>query len=145
MAELIGVLSAGAGIASFLIQVGTGIETIRKTISYNRHQASVDLESIAVDFEKLKEMIKGIQDSQNSAEDILASRNHALIALIIEGCRQIFTEVEDELGKLSRIFGYKKTPKSRLASLKTQLMSKAEENVKKMREKVRQIMDRLLW
>lgn len=57
----------------------------------------------------------------------------------------MFTEVEDELGKLNRIFGYKKTTKSRLKSLKTQLMSKAEENVRKMREKVRQIMDRLLW
>lgn len=145
MAEFIGALSAGLGIASFLLQVGIGIETIRKTISYNRHQASVDLESIAVDFEKLQEVIKGIQVFQNNAEDIQGSRNHALIVLVIEGCRQMFTEVEVELGKLNRIFGYKKTPKSRLTSLKTQLMSKAEENVRKMRQKVGQIMDRLLW
>lgn len=145
MAELIGVLSAGAGIASFLFQVGTVIETLRKTISYSRHQASVDLESLAVDFEKLQQVIKSIQDFQDNAEDIQGSRNHALIALVIEGCRQMFAEVEDKLGKLNRIFGYKKTPKSRLTSLKTQLMSKAEENVRKMREKLRQIMDRLLW
>lgn len=145
MAELIGVLSAGAGIASFLLQVGTGIETIRKTINYNRHQASVELESIAVEFEKLQEVIKGIQDSQNHVKDRQDSWNHALIALSIEGCRQTFTEVEGELGRLSRIFEPKKSPKSRLALLKTQLMSRAEENVRNMKSKVQQIRDRLLW
>lgn len=144
MAELIGVLSAGAGIASFLLQVGTGIETIRKTISYNRHQASVDLESIAVEFEKLQEVIKGIQDSQNLAKDRQDSWKHTLIALSIDGCRQTFTEVEDELGRLSQMFEHKKTSKSRLALLKTQLMSKAEENVKNMKKKVQQIRKNLL-
>lgn len=134
MAELVGVLSAGTGIASFLFQVGTGIETIRKTISYNRHQASVDLESVAADFEKLQKVIKDIQDSQN----------HALVALAIERCRQMFTEVETELDRLSQIFGNKKSPKSRLKSLKTQLMSKAEDSVKKTRSKVQQIMETLL-
>lgn len=134
MAELVGVLSAGTGIASFLFQVGMGIERIRKTISYNRHQASVDLESVAADFEKLQEVIKDIQDS----------RNHALIALAIERCRQMFAEVETELDRLSQIFGYKKSPKNRLISLKTQLMSKAEDNVRNMRKKVQQIMETLL-
>lgn len=130
MAELVGVLSAGTGIASFLFQVGTGIETIRKTISYNRHQASVDLESVAKDFEKLHKVLKDIQDSQNEA----------LIAFATEQCQQTFTEVEAELGTLSQIFGHNKPPKSRLKSLKTQLMSKAEDNVKSMKNKLHQIM-----
>ncbi|KAI7782004.1 ankyrin repeat-containing protein [Diaporthe eres] len=115
--------------------VGIGIKTIRRTISYNRHQASVDLESVAADFEKLQEVIKDIQDSQN----------HALIALAIERCRQMFTEVEADLRRLSQIFGHSKSPKSRLKSLKTQLMSKAEDNVKNVRSKVQQIMETLLF
>lgn len=133
MAEFVGVLSAGTGIASFLVQVGTGIETIRKTISYNRHQASVDLESVAAEFEKLQKMIEDIQDTQNDA----------LIEFLIERCQQMFTEVEAELKRLSQIFAYNKSPKSRLKSLKTQLMSKAEDSVKNMKNKVQQIMETL--
>lgn len=133
MAEIVGVVSAGTGIVSFLFQVGIGIKTIRRAISYNRHQAPVDLEAVAADLEILQSVLNDMKDFQYNV----------LVALAIESCRRMFTEIETELGKLSQVFGHNKSRKSRIKSLKTQLTLKAEDNVKNIRKKVQEIMEKL--
>lgn len=133
MAEVVGLVSAGIGIAPFLLQLGAGIKKIRRTISYNRHQASVDLESVAADLERLQKSSKDIEDrSQDFHNDVL-------ITLAIDLCQQWFAEIEVKLDRLSQIFA---TPKGRL-SLKTQLMSNAEKSVKDIRVKAQEIMKTL--
>jgi hypothetical protein len=133
MAEVLGAISAGTGIATFLVQVGKGIKTVRRAISYNRHQASVDLQSLEADLTNLHTVIEGLQTSQNNV----------LVTLAITKCQQTYTDIEPDLDRLTQIFGSDQS-QSRLKSLKKHLTFKAEDNVRTMRTKVGRIVDSLI-
>ncbi|KAG8160641.1 hypothetical protein KVR01_008905 [Diaporthe batatas] len=129
MAELIGAISAGIGIASFALQVGKGINNVQKAIRYNRHHASADFESLESDLNNLYRLIEDLRGSQDSA----------LVSSAVANCQHAYTELEPDLDRLTEAFGHVQSSKSSLRSLKRRLTLHAEEHVKKLRAKVRQI------
>lgn len=136
MAEVVGVISAGAGIASFLIQVTSGIESLRRAIKYNRHEAVGHLEFLSADLETLQKLVSGLQNS----------RDNPLVGVIIRHCQQTWDEFDIVLNKLLQVFGDEKSQGTRRNPLRKigMLSLNAEDDIKDLRGKVSSIIKMLI-
>lgn len=134
MTEPLGAISAVAGIATFLVQVGKGIKIVRRAIHYNRNQASDDLQALDIDLNSLHKVIDALS----------AFETDPLVALAIAGCQQSYNEMEPDLDRLAQIFGSDKSAKSRLKSFKRRTTLNAEDSVKELRTKIGQIVQALM-
>lgn len=136
MAEVVGVLSAGAGIASFLIQLKTGIETLQRAVKYNRNQVTGDLEHLSEDLETLRNLVKDLQDSQHNP----------LLGFIVRHCQRTFIDFETHLHKLLHIFRDENHQGTRRKSLRKILSIKlhAEDDINSIRKKVSNITEMLV-
>lgn len=117
MAELLGVISACAGIASFLIEVASGLEKVTRTIKYNRNQAASDLQSLSADLGKLQQLVNGLPNSQQDT----------LVVFAVQRCQQTYTELESGLNKLSQVVDKEKHKGNRGINLRRWLSFTAEE------------------
>lgn len=117
MADAVGLI---VGVASFVVQVATGVENLRSTIEYNRTQAQEDLASLCARLELLHLVLDTLQNSQPNprASSILAR------------CRHEYDEFNAQLNKFLERF----TPK--ISSKRQPLMTKARKTLADNREKI---------
>lgn len=134
MTEPLGAISAVAGIATFLVQIGKGIKIVRRSIHYNRNQASDDLQALEIDLNSLHKVIDALS----------AFQTDPLVTLAIAGCQQLYNEMEPDLNRLAQIFGSDKSAKSRLKSFKRHTTLNAECSVREVRTKLGQIVQALM-
>lgn len=97
MADAIGL---GIGMASFVLQVASGIKKLRSTINYNKTQAPQDLASLCTYLELLLEILKTMQTSQASS----------LASSILTECHRTYEGLDAQLNKVLERFPPKSVP-----------------------------------
>lgn len=110
MADAIGL---GIGIASFIAQVGTGIEKLHSTIKHNRTQASEDLASLCARLQILQGILNTLRNTQADP----------IALLILTECQHTYEGLHTQLNKVLERF----SPKS--ASGSQHLRSKIRKNL----------------
>lgn len=90
MAEAIGLASAGAGIASFAVQVFGSISALKATYQYNRKKAPQEVEELTSYLEFVKLSLDYLQPYEGDP----------LVDHAIRSCRSIYDDVEKTLQSL---------------------------------------------
>lgn len=90
MAQALGVVSAGVGIASFAIQVVGRINDLKNTYRYNKQTFSVDLENLSRRLEVLQSTLCALQPLEGNP----------LIDLAIGNCWSIYSKADLALESL---------------------------------------------
>jgi hypothetical protein len=90
MAEAIGFVSAGAGIASFTLQVFGSISALKATYQYNRRKAPQEVEDLTSHLEFVKLSLDHLQPYEGNP----------LVDHAIRSCRSIYDDVEKTLQSL---------------------------------------------
>ncbi|KAL4866007.1 hypothetical protein BDV12DRAFT_210727 [Aspergillus spectabilis] len=91
MAEVVGVVSAGIGIAAFALQVKGTIERLRDSREYNKSKAGDELESLVRRLEVLRQILLFLETVQTST----------MVDLAIENCQLAYSSVDITLQRVS--------------------------------------------
>ncbi|KAJ5219968.1 hypothetical protein N7468_009172 [Penicillium chermesinum] len=87
MAELVGVISGGVGIASFALQISSNVNSLRRTYQYNRNKASQELEELAHRLEFLNLLLEDLQPFEGKPS----------VDLAIRSCQYIYHDMDKAL------------------------------------------------
>ncbi|KAL7622449.1 hypothetical protein AAE478_007954 [Parahypoxylon ruwenzoriense] len=127
MAELLGVISAGFGIASFALQISGTIQALRRI---KNGEAAEDLNLLSDRLEILHDILHRLE----------AFEEHSAVSATIKHCQQRYSRIEGVLAKLLAKFpGDATDPKYRLKRLKIALSRQVREDVRDIRDSVNDV------
>lgn len=86
MAEVLGIVAGAAGFVSLIIQVISGIDTLRD-ISNRANEAPAELDSLVAELECLKYLMEKIRDEAVHNDDLM-------LQLCRESCKNVVTGLE---------------------------------------------------
>ncbi|KAL4760385.1 ankyrin repeat domain-containing protein [Aspergillus foveolatus] len=95
MAEVVGVVSAGIGVAAFALQISETIRRLRDIREYSKNKASGELESLIRRLEGLREKLLFLETVQTSR---ITSR---MVDSAIENCQLEYSSVDNTLQRMS--------------------------------------------
>lgn len=91
MAEIVGVVSAGIGVAAFALQISETIRRLRDIREYGKNKASAELKSLDRRLERLRKILLFLETVQTSR----------MVDLAIEDCQLEYSSVDDTLQRMS--------------------------------------------
>ncbi|KAL4747079.1 hypothetical protein BDW72DRAFT_197078 [Aspergillus terricola var. indicus] len=101
MAEVVGVVSAGIGVAAFVLQVSDTIKRLRDIRDYNKIKAGNELMSLFGCLELLREILLSLETAQRSRLVDLAIENGQLDGMKLQGARH-GEGIKDQLRDVGR-------------------------------------------
>jgi hypothetical protein len=88
MAEVFGIAAGAAGFVSLLIQVVSGIDTLRD-ISYRAHEAPAELQSLLTELECLKYLMEKVKDQAVHDDDLVLQLCHESCKHVVAGLEKL--------------------------------------------------------
>ncbi|RAO70065.1 uncharacterized protein BHQ10_006077 [Talaromyces amestolkiae] len=129
MAEIVGIVSAGVGIASFAAQVFGSIKTLKDVYEYNQKKAPENLDKIVDRLEFLKLVLEKLEPYEGNP----------IVDRALRSCQSIFRNVEEALDVLLQKVNRKSPGKK--ANRKPAKFQVSE----KIREQIDEIRSELVW
>ena len=127
MAELLGIVSAGVGIAAFALQITGSIDALREVRKFNQGKAAGELSCLSGRLETLRQVLLYIK----------AFEGHPIVDLMISNCSVTYSGVDVALKRLLAKFPDESTDRRhRWKLIKLVLSREVKEEIKEIREKI---------
>ncbi|KAJ0421512.1 hypothetical protein BJY00DRAFT_109793 [Aspergillus carlsbadensis] len=120
MAEIIGVVSAGIGLAAFVVQISGNIRRLRETRDFVQNKAAAEVGELIGRLEFLRQILLSLDDFQG----------HKIVELAIGHCQLVYSSVDATVDKvverLSKIEGSKLSAVRKAGDLKDEVAAASE-------------------
>jgi hypothetical protein len=127
MAEVLGIVSAGVGIAAFVLQITGRINALQEACKFDQGKAVGELSCLSDRLEALRQTLLYIK----------AFEGHPIVALTIRNCSMTYSGVDVALKRLLAKFPDEPTDRRRRwKSIKSVISRGGKEEIKEIREKI---------
>ncbi|KAJ0416246.1 hypothetical protein BJY00DRAFT_317017 [Aspergillus carlsbadensis] len=117
MAEVVGVVSAGIGIAAFVVQITSTIERLKTAYEFNQSKASAELDDIVRRLEVLREILLSLGEIQGPR----------FVELAINNCQLAYSRAETALQQVVDKLSYLRDRRWRFARHTTEIRDNLKE------------------
>lgn len=91
MAEVVGVVSAGIGVAAFIVQITGNISRLKEIRDYNQHKAGDEIEFL----------VRRLEFLQNVLVPLQSYEGNPVVDIAIKNCQLEYSRVDDILQRVA--------------------------------------------
>jgi hypothetical protein len=117
MAEVVGIVSAGIGIAAFVVQITSTIDRLKTAYEFNQSKANVELDVIVRRLEVLREILLSLEQIQGPR----------FVELAINNCQLTYSRADTALQQVTDKLSYLRDRRWRIARHTAEIRDNLEE------------------